>query len=389
MSEQENIEAAAAADELQQAAKKQKKRSRILFGPLVWITVIVPTLVSLVYFGVIAADRYTSESSFVVRTPRNQAALSGLGAVLQNIGFSRSQDDTYTVRDYMHSRTALEELSAKMPIRSFFEEKGDIFRRFNGFGFYDSEEAFYQYYKEQVSIQADAVSGITTLSVSSFDAADSQKINAHLLKQGETLINRLNMRARKDTIRYAQEALNAAQKRVKDSAEALTEYRRTYGVFDLKAQSEVQIGLVSKLQDELILIQTQLAQVQAITPENPQIPGLQAREKSLRKEITQQLSLISGRGGNSLAGQTAEYQSLMLENDLAEKQLAAAVTALESAEAEADRQQLYLEVVERPSKPDMPLHPKRIYNIIATFIIGLMVYGILSLLAASVREHKN
>lgn len=74
---------------------------------------------------------------------------------------------------------------------------------------------------------------------------------------------------------------------------------------------------------------------------------------------------------------------------MAEKQLTIAISSLETAKSEADRQQLYLEVVSHPSKPDMPQLPNRLYNIVATFIIGLMVYGILSLLSASVREHKN
>ncbi|MDK4537839.1 capsule biosynthesis protein, partial [Kingella kingae] len=59
------------------------------------------------------------------------------------------------------------------------------------------------------------------------------------------------------------------------------------------------------------------------------------------------------------------------------------------AKAEAERQQLYLEVVSKPSKPDMAQLPSRLYNIIATLIISLMVYGICSLLSASIREHKN
>ena len=78
-----------------------------------------------------------------------------------------------------------------------------------------------------------------------------------------------------------------------------------------------------------------------------------------------------------------------MENELAEKQLAAAITSLEGAKAEADRQQLYLEIVSQPSRPDMAQKPTRIYNIVATFIIGLIVYGIASLLTASIREHKN
>lgn len=356
---------------------------------LFWILVIVPTLCSVVYFGFIASDRFTSQSSFVVRSPKSQSSLNGLGAILQGTGFSRAQDDIYTVQEYMRSRTALDVLRQAMPIRQFYETKGDIFSRFNGFGFQGEEEAFYQYYKDKVNIDFDSVSGITSLNVSAFDADEAKQINAALLKQGEGLINQLNDRARQDTIRYAKEAVKNAENQVKEVAQNLTSFRISNGVFDLKAQSEVQMGLVSKLQDELIVIQTQLDQVKAVTPENPQIPGLIAREKSLRKEISQQLKSISGGGEGSLTRQAEDYQRVYLENELAQKQLAAALTSLESAKAEADRQQLYLEVISNPNKPDMAHEPKRLYNIIATLIIGLIMYGIASLLTASIREHKN
>lgn len=371
------------------AAKKKKKKFSRKFNPLLWLTVIIPTLCSTVYFGLIASDQFTSQSSFVVRSPKNQASLNGLGAILQGTGFSRSQDDIYTVQEYMRSRSSLDALSKKMPVRSFYENKGDIFSRFNGFGLQGEQEAFYQYYREKVNINFDSVSGISNLNVSSFDAAESQKINEALLKQGEILINQLNERARQDTIRYAESVVAAAEDKVKEASVQLTKFRVKNGVFDLKAQSEVQLGLVSKLQDELIVIQTQLDQVKAVTPENPQIPGLLAREKSLRKEITQQIRAISGGSDRSLSNQAAEYQRVYLENELAEKQLAAAITSLEGAKTEADRQQLYLEIVSQPSRPDMAQKPTRIYNIVATFIIGLIVYGIASLLTASIREHKN
>ena len=368
---------------------KDKKNFIQKISPLFWITVIVPTALSIIYFGIFASDQFTSQSSFVVRSPKNQSSLTGLGAILQNSGFSRAQDDIYTVQEYMQSRSALNALLEKMPVREFYENKGDIFSRFNGFGLQSENEAFYQYYKNKVSIHFDSVSGISNLNVTSFNAGDSQKINDALLKQGEVLINQLNERARKDTIRYAEEIVALAEEQVKNASSQLTKFRIANGIFDLKAQSDVQMGLVSKLQDELIVIQTQLDQVKAVTPDNPQIPGLIAREKSLRKEISQQMRAISGEGENSLSNQAAEYQRVFLENELAEKQLAAAMTSLESAKTEADRQQLYLEVISQPNKPDLANEPKRIYNIIATFIIGLIVYGIASLLSASIREHKN
>lgn len=357
--------------------------------PLLWLTVIIPTAISTFYFGLIASDVYISESSFVVRSPKNQASLSGMGALLQNSGFSRSQDDTYTVQEYMRSRTALDQLQQGIPVRTFFEDKGDIFSRFNGFGFNGSQEAFYKFFREKLNVDFDSVSGIATLRVRSFDAENGQQINQNLLQQGEALINRLNERARKDTVSFAEQAVKDAEENVNSTAYDLSQYRISNKIFDLPAQSGVQLSLISSLKSELIRVETQLAQLLSITPDNPQVKALQMRQKSLKKEIDEQSKQLSGNRSNSIATQTADYQRLVLANELAQQQLTAAITSLHNTKNEADRQQLYLEIISQPSKPDWAEEPYRLYNILATFFIGLILYGILSLLIASVREHKN
>ena len=394
MSEQENspenmlpeTETSAVSEKPVQSKKKRKK---IKINWLLLICVIVPTALSVGYFGLIASDQYISESSFIVRSANKQNGATGLDALFNAGGLSRAQDDTYAVQEYMRSRTALDTLSKNLPVRSFYEQKGDIFSQFNGFGWEDSDEAFYQYYRNKLKINLDSVSGITTLRVQSFDANESQQINQALLKKGEALINRINDRARKDTVHFAEQAVNVAQEKVDEAAAELMKFRTANGVLDLKEQSSMQLSLISKLQDELIAIQTQLDQVRSVTPDNPQIAGLQAREKSLLAEIARQTRLMTGATGKSIANKAAEYQRLVLNNELAEKQLTVAIGSLETAKSEADRQQLYLEVVSQPSQPDMPELPRRLYSIMATFIIGFMIYGILSLMVASVREHKN
>lgn len=335
-----------------------------------------------------ASDIYVSESSFVVRSPRNQQSLSGVGALLQGSGFARSQDDTYSVQEYMRSRTALEQLQSEFPVRDFYATKGDVLSRFNGFGLNDTQEAFYRYFKEQLNVDVDTVSGIATLRVRAFEASEGQQINQNLLKQAEDLINRLNERARKDTITFAEQAVTDAEKNVNQTASALSKFRVENKIYDLPAQSGVQLSLISSLKSELIRVETQLAQLQSITPDNPQVDALVMRQKSLKKEIDQQTKQLAG-SGNSVANQSADYQRLVLANELAQQQLTAAMTSLNNTRGEADRQQLYLEVIAKPSKPDWALEPNRLYNIIATLIIGLMLYGVFSLLIASIKEHKN
>ena len=89
---------------------------RIRANLILWCTVIIPTALALIYYGLIASDVYISESRFVVRSPQRQVQ-TGLSSLLQGTGFSRSQDDTYSVHDFVLSRDALKELDDQLAVR--------------------------------------------------------------------------------------------------------------------------------------------------------------------------------------------------------------------------------------------------------------------------------
>ena len=352
--------------------------------------VVVPTLLSAIYFGVFASNVYVSESSFVIRSPRTQGSLSGLGALLQGVGFSRSQDDTFTVQEFMRSRDALSKLNGSLKLKEHFSSSNiDFINRFNALGFGGQAEDLYRYFQDKFSIEMDSSSSITILKSKAFSPEMAKNINESFLSEAETLINQLNDRARNDLVAFSEKDVKESAANVKKAADQLNGFRIKNGVFDLQQQTKVQLQLVSKLQDELIAIKTQKAQVIAVTPKNPQIPSLNAREASVRKEIATELGAIAGVGNASFSNKAAEFERLSLESKMAEQQYAASLASMESAKNEIQRKQLYLERVAQPNLPDMAREPQRILNIFTTFVLGLIIYGILRLLISSVKEHQD
>lgn len=352
------------------------------------LTVIVPTLLAVLYFGFWASDVYTSESRFVVRSPERQSS-SPLGSLLKGVGFSRSQDDSYTVHDYALSRDALKEINDTLNVgKAYSASEVDIFSRFGGLDFDTSFEALHRYYKKKVDLEHDSASSISTLSVHAYRAQDAQAINQKLLDLSETLVNRLNERGRQDLIRFATTEVAQAETNAKAAALALSAYRNAKGVVDPERQATVQLQQVAKLQDELIATKTQLAQLKTFTPQNPQIASLQLRASTLQREMETETSKVTG-GERSLANKAADFQRLALEREFADKQLASALVSLEQARNEAQRKQVYLERIVAPSLPDKAMEPRRLRGILATFILGLIAWGISSILLAGVREHKD
>ena len=144
--------------------------------------------------------------------------------------------------------------------------------------------------------------------------------------------------------------------------------------------------MVSKLQDELIGARTQLQQLRAMAPENPQIPILEVRINSLSREIDEQLGLVAG-SRRSLSATAAQYQRFELEREFADRRLAAAMNSLEEARNEARRKQAYVERIVQPSLPDEAQEPRRLRGIFAAFVLGLVAWAIISMLLAGIREH--
>lgn len=358
-----------------------KKLNRLF----VW-TVLFPTLLAIIYYGLIVSDVYVSESRFVVRSPERQVT-SPLALMLKGSGFSKAQDDSYTVQDFVTSRDALQALDVELGIKKAYASPDvDVFSRFAGYDWDDSLEALYLYFQKKVNVQVDTASSISTLTVKAFTADDAFAINERLVELAEQLVNKLNDRGRQDMIRFAAQEVTDAENKAKSAALALAAFRSAKGVIDPERQSQIPLQQIAKLQEELVHTRAQLAQLERVARENPQIPSLRQRATLLEDEIQAEMKRVTV-GERSLAGKAVEYQRLLLDREFADKMLASAMVSLEQARNEAQRKQLYLERIVQPSRPDHAMEPRRIRGVIATLVVGLVLFAVLTMLLAGVREH--
>jgi capsular polysaccharide transport system permease protein len=356
------------------------------FDKLFLLVVVLPTVLATLYFGFFASDVYVSQSQFVVSSPDKPAA-SGLGILLKSTGFSNAGDEVYAAQEFVRSRDALHELNKKDAVEHAYGNSSiSVFNRFNPVGLNGSFEDLYGYYLGKIKIQYDAGSSIATLSVRAYTPQDAYRFNRQLLELAESVVNRLNTRGREDVVQFAAQEVREAQIAARNAAVALAAFRNTHGVVNPEEQAKAQLDMISKLQDELISARVQLQQLRAMAPENPQVPLLQTRIGGLQQQINQQMGQVAG-NRRSLSQSAVQYERLELERQYTDKRLAAAMNSLQDAEDEARRKQAYVERIAQPSLPDDAAEPRRLRGILATLILGLVIWGILKLLIAGVREH--
>jgi capsular polysaccharide transport system permease protein len=352
------------------------------------LVVILPLVGAIAYFGFLASDIYVSQSEFVVRSPE-KASTTPLGAILQTAGFTNAGDEASAAKSYAVSRDALRAINGNGAFKKAFTRSNiSIVDRFNPFGLWGSFEELYRYFQGKVSVQEDSTTSIMTLTVDAFAPEDAYRINQQLLDLTEVTVNKLNQRGRQDLVQYAQADVDNAKAQSQAAAMALAAYRNRSGVVDPQMEAQAQLQMISNLQTQLIAAKTDLAQIEHYAPQNPRIPVIRTQIGALEAQIQRAMGKVTG-GQRSLAGSAVQYQRLTLQNDFADKQLAAALASLEQARAEARRKQAYVERIVEPNVPDSPTQPRRLRGILATLVLSLLAFGILRMLLAGVRDHAQ
>lgn len=354
------------------------------------LIVILPTVVALFYYGVLASDVYVSESRFVVRSAQVSAAPEGLvGMLLGNTGLSHTQEDTYLVHDYMRSRDALQELERTLHFGSRYRRQdADPISRFPGIEWTGSFENLLRYYRRQVTVELDPTTSLSVLTVRAFRAEDAHDINGTLLDMAERLINTINERSRHDLIEAAEHEADAAERKARDASIALRDFRVAHAVYEPNKQAELELAGVARMQQELLEAKAQLVELTRLTPRNPRIEVLQARVQTLQQDIATSSAKVTA-GGGSLAADAQEMNHLMVDLEFGDKLLATALASLESARSQALRQEIYLDRVVAPNLPDYALEPRRIHGVLSVLVVSLFAWGVIRLVLAAIREHGD
>jgi len=349
----------------------------------------IGTLPALIYYAFIAAPIYVSEARFVVRSAASvPGMLSGSYNVASQLSvMARADADTQSVNAYLASRFVVDELIKQdglLPILA--RPEGDFWARFPRP--YESgtvEELFWRF-GDYVDPEFDANTGITYLYVYGFRPEDAQKVALASLKHAEALINRLNDRARQDAVSAAQDVVDKIAARVRHAQDNITAYRNREMVFDPVQEAGAVIQIIAKMSSDLAGLKASLRETAVSSPSSPKYGGIRARIDSLEEQIKKQRALIAG-GDSTMAPKIAAYEELMLRRDLEVAAYQSALTTLEQAKQDSQRQQLYLERVAEPNLADYPLYPMRGLSTLAFLGFSLCVYWILNVLGFAAWEH--
>jgi capsular polysaccharide transport system permease protein len=376
----------------------RRRRWTDIDGVLGWGgLVVLPVLCGALYFGLIAADRYVSQSEFIVRNTESTgagrlasmiSAQSG-NAASSSIGASTGDSDANVVVTFMKSQDGMDAVDKALDLRKLFSrDEADFFMAYPGPFRSDSKYRLKQYFSRMVDVDYDPMTGVIKLTTEGFRPEDSKSVGDSLLAGAEALVNRMDTRSRQDAVRAASDQVAVAHKEVIDAQAKLTAFRLREKMIDPVAMSGVIVETIAGLSTQSVALKAQLSDLAKTAPASNQVALVRSQIAALEEQIVVQQRKLAGPDG-SMAPTLAEYQKLSLQREFADRIYTAALEQAENARLQAARQHIFIERISGPTLADYAVEPRRLLLISLIGVVAVSLFGILRWIVRDSRLHHG
>lgn len=358
------------------------------FSPLRAITV-VACLCSAIYWIAIASDRYVSEARLIIQsTSLHSGTAIDLGSLISgNSGGNRN--DQLLLREHLRSPDMAEKLDNALQLREHYGSQGDWFSRMWQ-GTDASSEDFYAYYLRRIQVEYDEFAGVLVVKSQAYDPEKARQISQMLVREGERFMNRMAHAIAQDQVTFLEGQVQALSSKVQASRRALLEFQEKKGMISPEAAAQVIAAIVANLQAQMADLQAQRAAMQAyLVSDHPNIVLLNQRIEALEKQIAQEQAKLAAPGGKTLNRTAEAFAQLELQSKFDLDMYKTALIALEQGRLEATRTLKKVSVLQQPNLPQEATEPRRLYTTSVWIITILLLAGLVHLLLAIVRDHRD
>ena len=348
----------------------------------------IASLLAAVYWGLIASDRYVSEAHVVIqRTDLSSGASFNIGSLLG--GASSANQDQLLLRDHLLSVDMLKNLDARLNLRAHYSDpqRDPISRMW----FKDASlERFHLHYLSRVIVEFDDYSGVLSIQAQGYDPKTAHAIAAMLVEEGERFMNSMAHNLAQAQVSFLEKQVGEMHERVIRARHTVLDFQNRNGLLSPQGTADNLAAIVNRFEAQLTDLQARRAALLGyLTPDSAGVVELNLQIGAIEKQMAREKARLVSPNGKTLNRTVEEFQRLQMSAEFAQDVYKTALVALESGRVEATRTLKKVSVLQRPFEPQYPIEPRRIYNTVVFILLALVIAGILHLLAAIIRDHKD
>jgi capsular polysaccharide transport system permease protein len=343
----------------------------LLRRPLFLLLFVIPNVISVLYFGLIASPIYISTSVLTVFNPSQSS--SSIVSLLSGGSSDGSAEEAYVLQNYIASWSEFQKVSQPLDLAGQYG-RSDFISRYGGLStmFQSNDVTLWHYYQDHVKVSIDVKSGIALLDVEGYTPEFAAKLANALLKDTVLHMDEMNGQQELDFIGDAQSRKDELSANVQADEAALDSYRSQIGVYDPNALYTSDLGLLDSIALKEADLETQYTVMAKAAPNNPSAQDLVVAINMFKaKQLEEERNIAA------IAAASRIYENLLVTRDNDVSLLQQASVAVQDSQLKATQNRYYLNVISAPSQPQTAELPNRLAWIAGMLLATIIIWGLL------------
>lgn len=348
-------------------------------------TFVLPLLAFAAYLLFFASNRYESLASATIT--EEKTASSSFDLSVLGVTNSAADKDSLILKEFIESKDMLAFLDERLRMREHVTNNSiDFYSRLDPDA---TLEEFHEYYQWLVNVQYDIPSKLLKFGVQGFDEKFAHSLLTLIVERSQQFIDNINEQITREQLRFFDREIAESEDRLKLAKEALIAFQRENRLMTTEGESATVMATIQTLEQGLAKKRSDLnARLQVLDKTAPQLQTLQMEITALESQIVSAKDRLAGASDTSISELDSQFREIQLNLEFVTNIYKSNLNALEQARLEAARRLKFLIVVAQPSIPERAEYPQRAYLLVTVGVVLLILFFVISLTLAIVREHS-
>jgi capsular polysaccharide transport system permease protein len=353
----------------------------------IWFGGLILILLSSIYWGLVASDRYISESVVVLESPQimNEEGLN-VQALLNGGG---NNSDLLLLKEYLLSIDVLELVEEKFNFSEHYS-RGEIDFLSRLASRNEPIEKKHEFYKKVIKVDIDDYAKVLRISVQSYTPEYSKEVLKYLLMLGENRMNEIGKNLAEDQVEFLENQVSKLYDRLEIAKLKLIEFQNESELTSPTATVSNINEIIYSLEAELAAAKLKKSELEGYhSLSSPLLKETINKIKALEKQIEEEKRRVAVDNGGSLNKISSEFELVKMKYEFSLKNYSVALSALEGTKIEAARKLKQLVVIQSPTLPEYSTEPKRVHNIIISILLITLCTFIIYMMVVVIKEHRD
>lgn len=354
--------------ELWQTIWKKRKFIAIFCTVIVVLSIIISLLMTNIYRSEATLIPISSSSGGL-------SAYAGLAA-MAGIGVPSANDDTTKIKAVLNSRTLKLAVIKELNLVKILNEGKEIPKKRDPYLY-----TLDMFDKGIYSVNDDKKTSLITIDIDYKDPKLAQKIGYSVISNLQKILNSKSLTVAKFNRIFLEEQVKLQQQKMDILQQQLAKYQKSTKIIAPDAQVKGLMDMYSSLVSSKIQTEVKLKSMEAnFDSNNPQVKSLRDQLNAINAQISQleqRTNIKAMPSLEQLPESMVEYGQLLQQLTIARTVYENILKAYEQAKIEEAKGNLYVQVIDDPSLPDIKYKPKRslivIVSAVTSFILAIFI----------------